>query len=231
MGTQKVLVEGSTVSASQLKDLFRQIDDESINGVVLQKFLDHENPFEVVPFSTAEQLKSWAELYREEFNETHDFSGVTIPTREGFTRPIIVAKGMTPNRAYEACKKHFPCWRYADNLDTEVPTNDRTPTEHYAVCIHDRQEADEEFKNLSADDLAAQKMNGITLLERLLLELKYFRETGKHLDKENVTLCSGSRDRDGGVPDADWSDGRFGVSWGYADDRGPGLRSREAVIL
>jgi hypothetical protein len=42
--------------------------------------------------------------------------------------------------------------------------------------------------------LAARNIRGHYLLERLLYELKYFAETGKHLDIDNLTLCSGSRD-------------------------------------
>lgn len=175
--------------------------------------------------------KQWEALYREEFNETRDFSGVIIPTRNGFTRSVIVAKGITMNLAYEACAKKFPCWRYVDDLDKGIPTNDRTPTEHYAVCVRDRQEADEELKNLSAADLTKKGMKGITLLERLLMELKYFRETGKHLDIQNVTLCSGSRNADGDVPSVDWIGGKFRVGWSYRGDRRPDLRSREAVSL
>lgn len=42
MATQKVVVEGShNVTASQLKDLFRQIEDGSIDGGYMQSFLDH----------------------------------------------------------------------------------------------------------------------------------------------------------------------------------------------
>lgn len=48
MATQKVVVEGSSnVTASQLKDLFRQIGDGSITGDHLQAFLGRRNPFEV----------------------------------------------------------------------------------------------------------------------------------------------------------------------------------------
>ncbi|MDP3661407.1 MAG: hypothetical protein Q8R17_00945 [bacterium] len=177
-------------------------------------------------------LKQWETLYREEFGETHDFSGVKIPEKkEGFNRLIIVAKGMTPNRVYDSCEKKFPCWRYTGDLDKGVPTNDRVPNEHYAVLLRDRVEADEELKNLSADDLAEQKVNGVTLLERLLLELKYFRETGKHLDIKNITLCSGSRRAGGSVPYAFWRGGGFRVDWCDRRDQSPRLRSREAVSL
>lgn len=42
----KTVVAGSTVSASQLKDFFRQIDDGSINGQIMQAILEHRNPCE-----------------------------------------------------------------------------------------------------------------------------------------------------------------------------------------
>ena len=45
MAVTKTVVAGSTVSASQLKDLFRQIDDGSINGQIMQAILEHRNPF------------------------------------------------------------------------------------------------------------------------------------------------------------------------------------------
>ena len=41
----KTVVAGSTVSASQLKDLFRQIEDRSIDGNIMQAILEHRNPF------------------------------------------------------------------------------------------------------------------------------------------------------------------------------------------
>mgnify|MGYP001568274236 CR=1 FL=1 len=176
-------------------------------------------------------IYQWELLYSEEFGETHDFSGVRIPVNGDFTRPIIAANGMTLNRAYDTCAKKFNCWRYVDNLDKNIPTNDRTPTKTYAVCVRDRVEADEELSNLSADDLTKQKIAGITLLERLLLELKYFRETGKHLDIKNVTLCSGSRYAGGNVPNAYWYDCKFEVSWDYRDCRYPFLRSRAVSLL
>jgi hypothetical protein len=43
MSTQKVVVGGSSVTASQLKDLFRQIEDGSIGGEHLQAFLEHRD--------------------------------------------------------------------------------------------------------------------------------------------------------------------------------------------
>ncbi len=48
MAAQKVVVDGSTVSARQMKDFWRQVDDGSITGEILQAVLEHRNPFEKV---------------------------------------------------------------------------------------------------------------------------------------------------------------------------------------
>ena len=94
-------------------------------------------------------------------------------------------------------------------------------------------EADESNKNLSANQLAKRNHKGITLLERLLLEMGYFLATGKHLDEKNVTLCTGSRDSVGGVPYVYWNsdDRKVYVRWYHPGDSDGGLRSRSAVSL
>lgn len=46
MAAQKVVVEGSSVTALQLKDMFRQFADGSLNGEHVQAFIEHRNPFE-----------------------------------------------------------------------------------------------------------------------------------------------------------------------------------------
>ena len=177
-------------------------------------------------------VASWELFYREIFSLTVDLSMLKLPPRrEGFDRLIVVAEGLTPNQVYATCEKHFPCSSYYKDLDASVPKNDRVPMETYAIWVRDRVEADEELKNLSADDLVDKKTNGETLLERMLHELKYFLETGKHLDLENWTLCNGSRDSGGRVPDANWYGGFFRVSWDCRDHRSPRLRSREVVTL
>jgi hypothetical protein len=47
---EKIMAEatvvGSSVTANQLKDLFRQIADRSLTGVHMQAFLEHRDPFE-----------------------------------------------------------------------------------------------------------------------------------------------------------------------------------------
>lgn len=178
------------------------------------------------------QLATWQKIYHDHFDITLGLT--TIPThRKGFDRLMVVAQGVTTQQAYDACAKLFPCWKSTnDNLDEAVPTNERMPVAGaYAFWVRDRIEADEELKNLSANDLTGRETTTETVLERELHELIYFLETGKHLDIKNMTLLAGSRSRDGGVPYAVWSDGGFSVHiyWYDPGDANDRLRAREVV--
>ena len=179
----------------------------------------------------AEARKQWKSFYQKFFGLKVDFSKVSIPVQpEGFTRLVIVAKGTTLNDAMRACKKHFATWQYYDDLDKDVVKNDRTAQDGaYAVWFRDRIEADEEMKNLSANNLAEQKVSGITLLERILMELEYFGRTGKHLDIENWTLCGCSRCSGGYGALCYWYVVEFGVVWCSSVRSFPRLRARVAV--
>jgi len=181
-------------------------------------------------------LARWSDNYYKLFDQRPDLSAIRIPEKPegvGPVRLIVVVKelvewtkGYPLEGVQEALKKHFPGWEYANDLDEAIPINDRDPKNgSYAVWVRDVREADEEFANKSADDLKVENHTGITTLERQLLEADYFFEKGEHLDQQNVTLCTGSRDRGGDVPYADWG-GKFLVYWCGSADRSPYLRSR-----
>lgn len=176
-------------------------------------------------------ISSWKDFYQKFFGIDVDFSGIKIPEKKpGFDRLIIVAQGLTLNQVYGKCAENFPCSRYIDDLDKTIIQNDRDPIKgSYAIWVKDRIEADEELKNLSANDLKEKNIPGITLLERLLYELKYWAETGKHLDIQNWTLCAGSSDSDGDVPRVRWYDASLRVYWSFSDFRLDTLRARAAV--
>jgi len=178
-------------------------------------------------------LADWQAFYRDVFGFEVDLSGLVVPAKKkGFDRLIVVAPGMTPQRLYDKCAELFPCWWTDQNLD-EVVRSERTATSGpYAVWFRDVVEADEDLKDLSAKDLEKKGIPGITLEERLLMELKYFKETGNHLDTENWTLCSGSRYSDGNVPGVYWIPvyRELGVYWYHPENSDPYLRSRRAVL-
>lgn len=210
-----------------LKDLFRQIDDGSIDLQQLQAFLEHKNPFELV-----DPITDWQNFYRDTFGLECNFSNLQLPTKqEGFDRLIIVAQGMTPQGIFGKCKELFPSWRWSsEDLDKIVNSERTAENGAYAVWTRDQVEADEELKNLSANGLKERNIPGITLEERLLYELKYFREASKHLDVRNITLCAGSRYSDGLVPLVFWFSDLLKVGWYHPDNYDGLLRSRRAVL-
>lgn len=177
-------------------------------------------------------LASWQEFYRDLFGLEVDFSNLSVPAkRKDFNRLIVVAQGMTPQRLYDKCTELFPCWKWTDqNLDERVQSERTAKDGAYAVWFRDAVEADEDLKNLSANDLKKKNIPGITLEERFLMELKYFKETGQHLDRQNFTLCTGSRDSDDVVPRVRWCLDELDVYWYLPGYSRSSLRSRRAVL-
>jgi len=153
----------------------------------------------------SQHLAEWKLFYKKFFCHDLDVDSIQIHNRpEGFDRLIVVAKGFTLTQIYNVMARHFDCWRYDEkkDLDNLITRNDRdaNKTGTYGIWLRDRQEADEENAGKSADQLQAEKHLGITLGERMLYELKFWDETGCHLDMDNLTLCAGSRNVDVDVP-------------------------------
>jgi hypothetical protein len=183
--------------------------------------------------STSGQFANWYTLYKKHFgiDLELDAVGAQIPERqEGFDRLIVVAKGITIDNVYGVCAKLFSCRRYADELDARLVKDDRDPVlGSYAVWVRDMSEADEGTRRFSANDLAEQKFAGITLLERLLLELVCFEESEGHLDLKFRTLCSGSRFAGDAVPTVYTLGGRLKISSVYVGDRCDDLGARKVI--
>jgi hypothetical protein len=183
-------------------------------------------------WATNQRLVGWYGFYKSQFGLDLNFAKIRIPEqREDFDRLIVVAQGVTIQQVYDRCKELFGAWKYtAASLDEAVIVNDRDASKgNYAVWVRDRVEADEEHNYRSVKQLKIAEVKGGTLLERLLHELKYYRETGKHLDIENITLCSGSRHLCGDVPSVGWSGDGLSVDWYGVGFAGGTLRSREVV--
>ncbi len=177
--------------------------------------------------------EEWQKFWKDQLNWDVDFSRVIIPPKPaiGSWCLLIIPKGMTNNKMFARMEQLFKCWKYADNLDTAVPTNIRTTENHYAVWVRDGVEPDAEFLGKPVREADPDMKIGMTLLERLTLEIKYFSETRKHLDVIGGTRCSGSRYSGGDVPYVHWypDDGTVDVSWSYVDGSGGGDGVRRAV--
>ena len=210
-----------------LADLMHKLQHGVITVRELELFLQRQNPFAISNIQS-----EWQEFYRKHFRLEVDFSDVQIPDYlGGFDRVIFIPKGLKLNDVVKTMKKCFPVWSYTDDLDKDVTENVRISDRNYAIRIRERVETDEELKNLSANQLKQQGVNCMTLLERLVLELKYWSETGQHLDVSNVTLCAGSRLRNGYVPSVDWSadDSKLHIYWCNPDVADDHLRARQSV--
>lgn len=148
---------------------------------------------------------AWTRIYKKYFNRRVNFSALTIPTnydvKEHFC--VIVAKGISEDEVVKGLRRLFSVDLYDDDLSRDV-TSDRCADHNYVILFRKNIEADQEFKNFSADYLK-ERFVGITLLERLLLEIWYFDATRKHLDVKNTTLCSNSRDSHDDVPCVGWN--------------------------
>lgn len=193
----------------------------------LAKFLRREPLFVVTDIRS-----EWSEFYRKYFRMSMDFSDVGIPDDPGsFDRVILIPKGLTLAVVIKAIRKCFPADVYIDNPDRDVTENIRKADCNYAIRCRDRVEADEELQNTSANQLKERGINNLTLLERLVYELKYYSETNEHLDVINVTLCAGSRHSDGHVPNVLWhpDSGKLHIYWCRPGSSGDSLRARQAV--
>ena len=210
-----------------LADLLHKLQQGVITERELELFVQRQHPFVISNIQ-----EEWQAFYQKYFRMTVDFSDVAIPDDPGgFDRVIYIPKRLTFAVVVKALRKKFKVYLYTENLDKDVVDNVRVADRNYAIRIRERQEADEELKYLSANQLKTRGDSIITLLERLVYELKYYDETGQHLDVQNWTLCAGSRYSGGLVPRVDWrSDGdKLRVSWSHPDHADARLRGRVVV--
>lgn len=189
MATNKVVIEGSLdVTASQLSEFLKQIGNRGLNGFHIQQILDHKDPFGL---HNLNDKRIWAYVY--------ELCGVEFPFHEcdwnikpgEWTVPVDV--GMTPDRIVYTMRGLGVKFKlFCEDLDTYIISDRESHTAPYLVNFKTGVEPDVEFDSTSADSLREKSICGITLIERLLLELAFHLLTGKHLDNSHMNLCSGS---------------------------------------
>jgi hypothetical protein len=163
-----------------------------------------------------EEKELWRKFYQKHFSLDVNFADVIVPPKptEGKWRLLFIAEGLTMNQVYDCMKALFACWGYTEDLDKSVTQNARDTKKSYAIWVRDEAEPDTEFLNKSTRQADPDMKIGVTLTERMIHEIDYFSETGKHLDEKGVTFCSGSRCSDGGVPSVYLcTDGEVRVHW------------------
>lgn len=161
-----------------------------------------------------EKVKDWENFLKKRFPETQlDLSKLEIPKRTAeeekeFTR-LLLRTGKL--ELFKKCKELFPSVNHnSEDLDEFIAKN---ITEDSFIWVRDVEAADEKHKNKSGNMAEEEGLNAETIADRIMHELKYFDETGDHLDKQTGTLTS-SRASGGFVLYAHWRDGKFHVHWG-----------------
>lgn len=217
------LVEKSKRDPSGVARVLQLIKD---NPDYLAKLFPTDN-------SAESQLKELQKFWKAVYGLKPDLSDVRIPAPQGdISQILVMPKGLTLANIVSVMEKSM---RVKVWIDLNKVTSDRNPDRTYAIRIRNRQEADEELKNLSAEDIKQKSINTMTLPERLVYEQFYFWKTGRHLDVKNVTICSASRCVGGcgdvGVPYVGWDpdSGWVDVCRGYLGCRHPVWRARQAV--
>jgi len=140
-------------------------------------------------------VSDWEEFYRRLFGISVDLSSVKIPPRiAGYDRLIVVIPEMTMRTLFDKCNEMFGIWKYfKGEIDDNFVQSQRSAAKGaYAIWTKDAIGPDEELKNISKKEFGAKAFCGMTLPERLLMELKFNNETGDHLDAGSATVCSGS---------------------------------------
>lgn len=189
-----------------------------------------------VPVDITAELDEMSRFYREVYGEKQNFANLYLPDDPGgYNRILPVVHGLTASHIWAEYRNSglFLCHSYigiGDDLDKAAFTNERTADKgSYIIRVRPCVEADEELRGLSADWIAKEGLATMTLPERLLLGRWYFWKTGEHLDKENSTLCSGSRDSGGFVPNVDWLGGGLYVRRRSLDYSSDDLRARSVI--
>ncbi|MBI2100743.1 MAG: hypothetical protein HYT47_01885 [Candidatus Vogelbacteria bacterium] len=239
-------MENSTVGSvsgtvlGMLADLCHKLQHGSLNREELARFLKRENPFDPSVVTVILTLTVWQKVYQA-LGCALDES-LWVEPAPGFW-DVYVQKGVTPERVVKAMRKLGIAVETL-GVDLDAATNGRDERDPgksgaYRVRFRANVEADEEFKNFSADDIKARGIQSNTLTERLLLGLAYFIVTedkgddldARHLDRDNTTLCVGSRHSDGKVPGVRWHRDyrQVYVHWHSPQSRCAGWRARSAV--
>ena len=174
----------------------------------------------------------WEKFYKKVFGIKYDFSDIKIPKKKkGFNRLVIMAEGITIQQLYDKCNELFPCIKWTNKILDQIIASERTSKNgSYAILIRDEIEADDNLKNICAEGLEKENILGITIEEMLIYHLKYFEETGEHLDIKDITLCTGSRcSNNDDIIGISWWSGKLVIDWYEKCSSSEGLCCREIV--
>lgn len=139
------------------------------------------------------EIIAWENIYAK-LGVKRDFNSINIPDffDPNLHFPVIISDVPFSNITDFFKKEKFEVWEAFEQPESDIrhPKKDGD----YILILKKLKEArhDRKLRGLSINSLCNQKHKGITIRERLMLEIFYYLETGKNLDETGSTLCYGS---------------------------------------
>ncbi len=114
---------------------------------------------------------------------------LTMPEIPDGWAGVAIIPPFSREALFALCVKHFPSWKYYNNLDDIAEEQDR-PKRPYVIGHRGGIEPDIEHRNKGYDTSVKEGLIFLTQKERICIELLHFVATGDHLDKVGVTVTS-----------------------------------------
>lgn len=208
MGTSHAAGWGpDSPTPAQLKEFFDQITSGKLSRARMQAIIRGSGRWdETSPPPREQLLLDWEVFYDVYFGTRVNFAGIRIPPHTpGYDRVILIPQELTWEMIRDGCNRQFSCGWHLNANEHTVPRNQRSAREcPYAIRVRECEEPDEDMAYVDVDHIHSGGIATMTLRERLVFGLKYYTETGRHLDQMSVTMCVGSSDEMGYIPVVNW---------------------------
>lgn len=136
----------------------------------------------------------WEEFYRAVLQIEVDLTSLPVPRPRSDSSVLLVAvPNVSLSQLLAACRGRFPVrdWEDVIQLVAKIGAHDRVAIDRpYAVWLR---RGGVDYPDVPAARLLARGVRGITLPERVLLELRHYVAYRSHLDERSATLCTGTR--------------------------------------
>lgn len=234
MASDKVVVEGSDVPASQIMDFYRQVGDRSLNGLEIRALLGHKRPSTLAtvltpddmallgsgiakgritretlqnclehryPFGTDKIQIDWREVYRLVGIETWRFESYLPGPSSDDVWEVVVLPGVSMANLVSAINMtgaslkqeyDYESNHYADSRGGQKHDRDPYFDGAYRISFARSLSSELDLSKVSSSEFYAEKRQGITIYEKLLLELGVILATGRVMEKETICICTGS---------------------------------------
>lgn len=145
-------------------------------------------------------VQRWAEIYEDYFDYEADFSEDLIPDWFDSSRhfAVLVARGLELYEVIAAIERECNFYFLENSSGNDIDIlngleDSRETTDDYCVVFNKAYSAEKDRNLPDWDDTETIREKGITLIERLLLELFVCDNESVHLDRlAHHTICGGS---------------------------------------